>query len=94
MENMYTKNTLQYDSTQCAGCSYCTQVCPHSVFAMKNKKAVIVNQSACMECGACKMNCAYDAINVTSGTGCGTAMIFEAVTGKDIGAGLFNTLED
>lgn len=94
MKNMYARNTLKYDSKKCVGCSYCTQVCPHTVFVMKNKQALIVNKSACMECGACETNCAYDAIHVTRGTGCGTAMIFEAITGKDIGAGIFNTLED
>lgn len=93
MKNMYNKNTLKYDSGKCTGCKKCTSVCPHAVFTMEERKAVLINKTACMECGACQKNCPSRAIEVTSGTGCGLGMIYEAVTGKDIGAGLYHTFE-
>lgn len=78
MDNqLYLKNvvTLEYDSSKCTGCGLCVQVCPHGVFAMENKKAVILNRDFCMECGACVMNCKDEAITVNKGVGCATAVI-------------------
>jgi ferredoxin-like protein FixX len=53
----------------------CATVCPHRVFEMKEKKAVIVDVDACMECGACSLNCPVEAINVKSGVGCAAAVL-------------------
>jgi len=62
-------STLVLDETKCIGCSLCTEVCPHSVFEMKQKKANIVDFNACMECGACVNNCPSQAIAVSPGVG-------------------------
>jgi Fe-S-cluster-containing hydrogenase component 2 len=43
--------------------------------------ASLANKEACMECGACQMNCPVDAIRVKSGVGCAAAMIRAALTG-------------
>jgi Fe-S-cluster-containing hydrogenase component 2 len=43
--------------------------------------ASLVNKEACMECGACQMNCPVDAVTVKSGVGCAAAMIHAALTG-------------
>lgn len=67
--------TLRYDAAKCTGCQMCTMVCPHGVFAMEGNRAKIVDLGACMECGACQRNCAFDAIHVESGTGCAAAII-------------------
>ena len=56
--------TLKLDTEKCIGCGQCVEVCPRKVITMLEKKAVIVNRDLCIECGACKMNCAYDAISV------------------------------
>jgi len=37
---------------------------------------------ACMECGACQLNCPTGAIAVDSGAGCAAAMIRAALRGK------------
>ena len=68
---VYLKNvtTLRLNSDKCTGCEMCTTVCPHEVFEMKGKKALIVNKQACMECGACEKNCPVSAIDVRSGVG-------------------------
>ena len=82
MENFYLTNTLTYQPELCIGCGMCAAVCPHAVFAMEGRKAVLANAGACMECGACQKNCPPEAIMVESGVGCAAAMIQAALTGK------------
>ncbi|MBC8255229.1 MAG: 4Fe-4S binding protein [Ardenticatenia bacterium] len=76
-------NTLRYDSELCNGCGMCTMVCPHAVFAPNGRVAQLVRPEACMECGACQVNCSTGAISVDSGVGCAAAMILAALTGKE-----------
>ncbi len=73
----YLKNvvTLKLNIDKCNGCTLCTTVCPHAVFKMKGKKAFIADKDACMECGACALNCSVDAIEVKSGVGCAAGVI-------------------
>ena len=75
-------NTLRYDPKRCGGCGMCAKVCPHQVFALEDKKAVLVRYEACMECGACALNCPARAILVDSGVGCAAAMIISALKGR------------
>jgi len=74
---VYLKNvvTLQLDENKCTGCGMCMDVCPHEVFKMNSKHVVIQNRDACMECGACSLNCPASAIAVQSGVGCANAVI-------------------
>lgn len=82
MLNAYEVTTLVYDPAQCNGCAMCVAVCPHAVFEMDGRKAVLARPSVCMECGACQLNCVTSAIAVESGVGCASAMIRAALTGK------------
>jgi len=82
MFNSYQENTLLLNTELCNGCTMCVTVCPHRVFAMQDHKAQIVHYEACMECGACQLNCASGAISVHSGVGCAAAMIQAALTGR------------
>jgi NAD-dependent dihydropyrimidine dehydrogenase PreA subunit len=75
-------NTLQYDAELCIGCEMCVIVCPHAVFGMNGRVAQLVRPEACMECGACQLNCPTGAIMVESGVGCAAAMIRAALTGQ------------
>jgi NAD-dependent dihydropyrimidine dehydrogenase PreA subunit len=82
MFNAYAVNTLAYDPGLCNACAMCVAVCPHAVFEMNGRKAILINKSACMECGACQLNCVTGAIAVESGVGCAAAMIRAALTGQ------------
>ncbi len=73
--------TLSFDATRCNGCALCTQVCPHAVFVMENKRAVLADRGACMECGACARNCEMGAITVRAGVGCAAGVLAGLVTG-------------
>jgi len=73
----YLKNvvTLSLDASKCKGCGRCTEVCPHGVFVLNDGKVAIVDRDACMECGACNRNCAFEALTVSAGVGCAAGII-------------------
>jgi NAD-dependent dihydropyrimidine dehydrogenase PreA subunit len=73
----YLKNaaTLTLDTHKCTGCGQCLDVCPHQVFQMHHRKAVIFDRDSCMECGACQTNCPWGAITVQAGVGCAYAIL-------------------
>ncbi len=81
---IYIKNvtTLQLNADKCTGCGMCINVCPHAVFKLNNKKAVIQNKNRCMECGACSLNCPAKALMVRSGVGCAAGIIQSAIKQK------------
>jgi ferredoxin len=79
--------TLEFDVEKCTGCQMCTFVCPHGVFAMEGTRAKVVDRGACMECGACQRNCAFDAIRVQSGVGCAAAVIASWFRKKEVSCG-------
>jgi ferredoxin len=87
MPDSSVANTLRYYPDRCINCTRCTQVCPHGVFAAGTECAELVRPAACMECGACAMNCPVQAIDVQSGVGCAWAMISAALRGKDLDSG-------
>lgn len=67
--------TLRLDPEKCTGCRMCATVCPRRVWTFADKKAVISERDACIECGACARNCADGAISVQTGVGCANAII-------------------
>ena len=74
--------TLQLDTDVCVGCGMCETVCPHTVFHVVEKKAVVQDPDGCMECGACAQNCPTLAIRVTPGVGCASYIIQTWFKGK------------
>lgn len=75
MRYLLNGHSLVLDSALCNGCGRCEEVCPHAVFVIAERKAVIINRDGCMECGACQMNCFTKAITVESGVGCAAAVV-------------------
>ena len=61
--------TLALDESLCNGCGLCVAVCPRAVFAMVGRRAALVDRGACLECGACALNCVPGAISVDPGVG-------------------------
>lgn len=85
----YLKNvaTLKLDDRKCNGCGTCLEVCPHAVFEIAEKKARIADLDACMECGACAVNCPAGALTVDAGVGCAAAIIAGAARGTEAACG-------
>jgi len=85
----YLKNvvTLKQFPEKCTGCGICIDVCPRGVYEMKNKKASITDKDLCIECGACKKNCEYGAIEVAEGVGCAAAIAIGMLTGSEPNCG-------
>lgn len=75
--------SLEFFPDLCVGCGICIEVCPHGVFELRNKKAVILDRDQCMECGACVNNCAFGALNVNKGVGCAAAVINSIISGGE-----------
>jgi NAD-dependent dihydropyrimidine dehydrogenase PreA subunit len=82
MRYLLNVTTLNLFPDKCTGCGRCVEVCPHSVFIMSNKKAVIIDRDMCMECGACASNCEPEALTVNAGVGCASAIINGMITGN------------
>ncbi len=83
MKYLLNTASLEIFPERCVGCGMCNEVCPHGVFAIKDKKAVILNRDQCMECGACVSNCAFGALTVNRGVGCAAALINSLITGGE-----------
>ena len=79
--------SLKLTLEKCTGCGICLDVCPHNVFSLENKKAVILDRDRCMECGACAMNCFFGALSVDKGVGCAAALINSMVNGGEPSCG-------
>jgi len=75
--------TLELDEDRCNGCGSCTKVCPHAVFDLSGGRARISRRDACMECGACALNCEPGALSVQAGVGCAAAVINGALGRND-----------
>ncbi len=89
MSMKYLKNVaqLEYERSKCTGCGMCVKVCPHNVFKIENRKAVILDRDRCMECGACMMNCGFEALHVKKGVGCAYAVILGKIKKSEPGCG-------
>lgn len=79
--------TLVLHAEKCIGCGRCEEVCPHGVFEMDGRKAVVTDKDLCMECGACALNCPLNAITVKAGVGCAAAIIKSWITGGEPSCG-------
>ena len=75
MQYLLSGDSLVLDQSLCNGCGRCEEVCPHAVFSVVNRKAVVANRGNCMQCGACRMNCPIGAIGVSTGVGCAAAIV-------------------
>jgi len=74
---------IAFNQKFCTGCGTCTKVCPHGVYQLHDKKALLVFEQRCIECGACQLNCPSSAIEVTKGTGCLFTIIQEDILKLD-----------
>jgi len=48
----------------CTGCMMCVKTCPQKAISGKKKERQVIDQSACIKCGACKDVCKFGAVDV------------------------------
>ena len=60
------KNLLSYsiDEEKCRGCTLCERNCPAKAISGEIKKAHIIDQNACVKCGACSKVCRFGAVKI------------------------------
>ena len=63
--------TVQLDEQRCKGASFCEQVCPTRVFEIdvERRLALLPNAAGCVQCGACIVQCPFDALSFRSPAG-------------------------
>ena len=79
--------TLVLDTAKCTGCGMCLAVCPREVFAWAGPRVIIADLDACLECGACALNCSFGALQVQAGVGCAAALLQSARDGQEPSCG-------
>ena len=63
--------TVSVGLDKCNGDGVCVELCPVQVYELKEvqgyegKKSVVVNNDACIECRACEIQCATQAITLS-----------------------------
>jgi NAD-dependent dihydropyrimidine dehydrogenase PreA subunit len=55
---------IELDPSLCRGAGFCEQVCPKDVFEIDTEKrlAMLPRQEQCVQCGACIVQCPFDAL--------------------------------
>jgi NAD-dependent dihydropyrimidine dehydrogenase PreA subunit len=56
---------ITLDEERCKGAAFCEQVCPVNVFEMDRERrlAVLSGAQRCVQCGACIVQCPFDALH-------------------------------
>jgi NAD-dependent dihydropyrimidine dehydrogenase PreA subunit len=59
------------DETRCKGAGFCERVCPVDVFEVDHSRhlATLPRPAQCVQCGACIVQCPFDALSFRSPTG-------------------------
>ena len=62
---------IELDKELCKGAGFCEQVCPTNVFSIdhQQKVALLPRQDQCVQCGACIVQCPFDALHFRSPNG-------------------------
>ncbi len=55
---------------ECNGCRLCVKVCPVSAISGEKKQLHVIDQTKCVDCGACGKVCKPGAVLDTAGTVC------------------------
>jgi len=52
------------DEERCTGAAFCAEVCPKGVFEIDRERrlAILVRPDECVQCGACVVQCPFDAL--------------------------------
>jgi len=62
---------IRLDEARCKGAGFCEQVCPKDVFEVDRaaRMALLPRADACVQCGACIVQCPFDALHFETPSG-------------------------
>ena len=75
--------TLQLDADALQRLRHVRRRLPARGLRDRRRRASLADRGACMECGACALNCVPGAISVEPGVGCAQAIINGWLTGGE-----------
>ncbi|PIN69878.1 4Fe-4S ferredoxin [Candidatus Woesearchaeota archaeon CG11_big_fil_rev_8_21_14_0_20_43_8] len=55
---------VKLDPKNCTLCGTCTEVCPMEVFEKTDKKISVKNESECIACRSCEVQCPKQCIKI------------------------------
>lgn len=67
--NLHHQVKITLDVDRCRGAEFCEIVCPKNCFVITDRKASIPDEDICVQCGACIVQCPFDALYFTSEEG-------------------------
>jgi len=67
--NLHHHYEITLDADLCRGDASCVLVCPRNCFEIVDNLASIPNKHRCVQCGACIVQCPFDALFFSSSTG-------------------------
>ena len=60
------KELITYSiNDDCTGCAACVKACPEDAITGKKKERHVIDQEACIKCGACKSVCKFSAVDIS-----------------------------
>jgi NAD-dependent dihydropyrimidine dehydrogenase PreA subunit len=55
---------IKIDLKKCTGCGTCVDVCPVSMYELRDGKSTVINVDECLVCRVCETECPENAIIV------------------------------
>ena len=67
--------TIALDQDLCTGAAFCAEVCPKDVFVIdrSRRRAELARPDECVQCGACIVQCPFDALSFAAPDGSSVA---------------------
>jgi len=77
---LYPKLIFNYDA--CQKCEQCIEICPVNCIEMTDDGPILLDNPSCIHCGACILECGFNAININTNWDKLNNMLENAINGQ------------
>ena len=77
---LYPKLIFNYDA--CQKCEQCIEICPVNCIGMTDDGPILLDNPSCIHCGACILECRFNAININTNWDKLNNMLENAINGQ------------